>query len=619
MHEEIIHVSLAHSIRLCYTNFMADDEEQFFEKSGEDTMLHEAIDALRLKDRERARDLLTRLLKTDQKNPTYWLWLSAAVDTQKERVYCLQRVLQADPQNASAKRGLVLLGGLPPDETVTPFPLNRPRLWEEKLKLIEEPKEKLRGWANPMVRLSAILGIGVIILGGMLLGRSIFTANHIVPVSTSTRRPTVTLTHTPTVSPMIRTATPTFLGPTPLWFFLDSTYTPTPLYVMTQHPIVSRSAFEAGLRFLGRRDYNNALVLFQQAITLESSAPDFYYYVGETYRSQGDFRSARDAYQQAINMDSTFAPAFLGRARANLGLDPNAEVIGDLDESISLDPTFAEAYIARAATLVESNPAAAKTDLETALEITPDSAMAYLYLANAQLNLGENDAALESALRANEIDMTIVPVYLALARAYIATGETARAVSVLQTYTIYRSEDVSAFTQLGTAYNAAGDFDSAVEVLNKAIDRDRRNAEAYFQRGTAYLNLNSPNLAQTDFLSAANYDPFDFDSQLGLARAYFMQGKPGDAYMQAEQKALPLARSDKTKAQVYYWEAQFLEAISDDLSKEGALNCWYKLIALPVEVMPKDWREEAFLHLDITPTFTPTSSPTRTPTRTPTQ
>jgi tetratricopeptide (TPR) repeat protein len=596
---------------------MADNDELLSEETGENTMLREAMEALRLGDQARARDLLTRLLKTDQKNPNYWLWLSVAVDTQKERVYCLQMVLQADPQNNAAKRGLILLGGLPPDDSIPPFPLNRPRQWEETLKIPQEPKEKIRGWANPVVRLFVILGMAVVVIGGLLIGRSLLLPNKVVPISTSTHRPTATITFTPTVSPAFRTATPTFLGPTPLWMFLAAPYTPTPLYVMTQHPVTSQSAFKAGLRFLEANDYPNALALFQQAITLEPDAPDLYYYLGETYRGKGDYSSARDAYQEAINRDSAFAPAFLGRARANQGLTPNAEIIKDLNEAINLDPYFAEAYIARGAYLWTSNPSAAKRDLLTALEITPDSALAYQYLAEAQLNLGENDAALESATRANEIDMTLVPVYLILGRAYIATGQTALAVSVLQTYTIYRPDDTSAFLKLGTAYNAAGEYEMAVEVLNKAINANRRDPEAYFQRGTTYLNMGNPNLAETDFKMALNYDPFDFDSQLGLGRAFYMQGKAGDAYIQVEQNALPLAYTDVTKAQAYYWAAIFLEAIGDPTSDIGARNYWYKLIALPAEAMLEAWRAEAFEHLNITPTFTPTLRLTKTPTKTP--
>ena len=598
---------------------MPDNEGLLSEGSGENTILREAIDALRKGDRARARDLLTRLLKKDQKNPTYWVWLSAAVDTQKERLYCLKMALQEDPQNAAARRGMVILGGLPADDSVQPFPINRGHPWEERLVIPQEPVEKKRGWANPILRLFAILGIAVVIISALFIGRSLLRPEAPILVGTPTRRPTVTLTFTPSITPLFRTSTPTFLGPTPLWMFLDSTYTPTPLYVMTQHPIVSRSAFEAGLRFLGTKDYPNALVLFRQAISLEPDAPDLYYYLGETYRAQGDYRSARDAYQEAINRDATFAPAYLGRARANLGLNSNAVIIDDLNEAINLDPHFAEAYIARGASLVNSNPSAAKTDLETALEITPESSEAYLYLADAQLSLGENEAALESATRANELDMTLIPVYLTLARAYIATGQTSQAVSVLKTYTIFRPDDTSAFLQLGTAYNGEGEYAAAVEVLNKVIDADPRNPEAYFQRGTAYLNLDNTNLAETDFKAAITYDPFDFDSQLALARVYFMQGKPGNAYMQAEQSALPLAKSDITKAQAYYWEALFLEAIGDPTSDLGAQNNWYRLIALPADAMPEAWRNEAYQHLNITPTFTPTLRPSETPAKTQTK
>ena len=92
--------------------------------------------------RRAAKDILTRLLKADQNNSTYWIWMSAAVDTTKERIYCLETALKLDPANAIAKRGLVLLGGLPPDENVQPFPLNRPRAWEQDLLLAhEKPRE----------------------------------------------------------------------------------------------------------------------------------------------------------------------------------------------------------------------------------------------------------------------------------------------------------------------------------------------------------------------------------------------------------------------------------------------------------------------------------------------
>ena len=596
---------------------MAEDEELLGSEAGENTMLKEAIEALRTGDKVKARDLLTRLLKIDQKNAQYWLYLSVAMDTQKERLYCLQTALQVDPENVAAKRGLILYGALPPDESVPPFPVNRPRLWEEKLAIPKDSHEKLRGWANPITRFFMIMGIAVVVLG-LFVGGYMLLPKGARPVllPTSTHRPTATITFTPTatIPPNQRTATPTFLGPTPLVKFLAKTYTPTPLYVLTEHPITSSSAFTAGLRFLAAKDYKNALALFQQAQILEPSAPDFGYYIGEIYRAQGSFRSARDEYQKVINQDPNFAPAFLGRARANLALNPAADVLKDLNEAIRLDPNYAEAYIARGIYWLPTKPADAESDLKAAVQISPDSGLANLYLANAQLAQGENFAALASAQRANQIDITLIPVYLALARAYIATGQSEQAVSVLQTYTVYAPNDTSAFLDLGTSYNAAGQYQLAINILNKAIDADRKNAEGYYQRGFAYLNLQKASLAAADFKLAIAYDPRDFDSQLDLGRAYGLQDKPGDAYIQIEQKAYPLAKSDSTKAQVYYWEAVYLEAIGDKLSQQGATNAWYQLIALPADVMPAEWRTQAYQQLKITPTPTSTLIPTITPT-----
>ena len=123
-------------------------------------MFEDAVDALKQGDHARAKDILTRLLKADQNNATYWVWMSAAVGTPKERIYCLETALKLDPENATAKRGLILHGALPPDENVKPFPLNRPRAWEEKLLLAnEKPKESgfRAAMSNPAMRLAGVI------------------------------------------------------------------------------------------------------------------------------------------------------------------------------------------------------------------------------------------------------------------------------------------------------------------------------------------------------------------------------------------------------------------------------------------------------------------------------
>ena len=151
------------------------------EDKNTDKIFQDAVDALRRGDKPRAKELLTLLLKTDQNNSTYWVWLSAAVDNTKERIYCLQTALKLNPENGTAKRGLILLGALTPDETVQPFPMNRPRAWEEKLLLANErPKERgLRAIAkSPVTRL-----VGVLVIGVGLCSAAVYYTHLTLPTS----------------------------------------------------------------------------------------------------------------------------------------------------------------------------------------------------------------------------------------------------------------------------------------------------------------------------------------------------------------------------------------------------------------------------------------------------
>ena len=77
---------------------------------AEDAAFQEAVEALRAGNKTKARELFTGLVKTDQNNVTYWIWLSAAMETTKERIYCLQPAFKLYPEDPSATRDLIFLG-----------------------------------------------------------------------------------------------------------------------------------------------------------------------------------------------------------------------------------------------------------------------------------------------------------------------------------------------------------------------------------------------------------------------------------------------------------------------------------------------------------------------------
>ncbi|HEY6072743.1 MAG TPA: tetratricopeptide repeat protein, partial [Anaerolineales bacterium] len=290
---------------------------------AEDNMFEEAVEALRHGNKARARELLTLLLKTEQSNATYWVWLSAAVDNQKERLYCLQTALKLEPENASAKRGLILLGALPPDETTQPFSLNRPRAWEQKLLLDHEIPASTRTGRSPLIRL------GGIALAGVVLFALIFFAFRLRPQGSRqlapvfTAGPSPTFTTTPTLlGGVADLPTPTFIGPTPLWALLKATYTPTPFYISTQRQPQSSDQFRVARDAYRRGDWEGFIQNMQQIARLEPESADVYYFIGEGYRFQGDSNAALNSYNEALKINNQFGPAYLGLARARLMQDP---------------------------------------------------------------------------------------------------------------------------------------------------------------------------------------------------------------------------------------------------------------------------------------------------------
>ncbi len=144
-----------------------------------------------------------------------------------------------------AKRGLVLLGGRRRDENIQPFPLNRPRAWEEELLLAhEKPQEKgVRAMmSSPMARLAGIGLVGVLVCGlaayGILNPRS---RQFLRAAQAGTAGPSPTFTLTPTFVNATAPVAATQSGPTPLAVLVGVSYSPTPLVINTP-----RSPLSAG-------------------------------------------------------------------------------------------------------------------------------------------------------------------------------------------------------------------------------------------------------------------------------------------------------------------------------------------------------------------------------------
>jgi tetratricopeptide (TPR) repeat protein len=582
---------------------------------ADDKMLEEAIKAVAKGQRHRARDLLTRLLKTNQANPQYWLWMSSVVDSAKERSYCLKNVLRLDPGNRAAKLGLVLGGSLQPDEDFHPKPIT-PRNWESSYQEISE-----ESGSKKVIRRIAYIGAGVLVLGLLLVGflaPSLKTYGYFggpqltITPQFNTAAPTATLL--PTNTPRVITPSPTFIGPTPLWMLLDETYTPTPLYVNTPHPI--SEAYRAGIRAFNSDNFEEMLTFMKQAAQAEPDSADTHFYIGEAYLHLKEAESALIAFEKAIETDPNFAPAHLGRARVLSTLNPEFDVKGDLLHAINLDPNLTNAYLDLIAYYIETEKFELALDYASIVEdLNPESALLYLYRSQALLNLEQYEQALEAAQLAYDKDRTILPLYFTLGLSHLQSGNPRRAKTFFEIYLRYVQDDPRAWEALGRTLFEQGDsYENAIEAFNAALELDENSFIALLYRGLTYLEVGEGQLAVNDLVLARNFDRESFEASLGLGQALFLAERIEDAISQFSGSE-SLADTDLQRARVYYWRAQAFNALGD---RKAAVMDFQALIDVDSEDVSKDWIESAQEYIILsTPTPTRTSSPipnTDTPT-----
>ncbi len=590
---------------------------------AEDTMFQDAVEALKQGNKARAKELLTLLLKTEQTSATYWLWMSAAVDNPKERIYCLQTAFKLDPENVTAKRGLILLGALPPDETIQPFLLNRPRAWEEKLLLAHEqprPKGIQALTSNPLARLAAIVGGVVLLIGLVYLGFNLPHSIRARLVPPNTAGPSPTFSPTPTSIGAVAVSTPTFSGPKPLWAQLVETYTPTPIYAATPRQPQSADQYRAANDAFNKGNFDEFIRNMQEVARLEPNSPDVPYLIGDAYLQQGRVREAVVAFNAALKIDPKFGPAYLGLARARLMQDPGVDESALFNMAIQYDPNFGEIYLERGNYYLYIKDAkSAQADFSSAEKLMPTSPLVYYGLAQAYDLLGETETALKNAEKAFEMDITLLPNYFLRGRLYIELERYADAIKALNTYVTYETKSGAAYALLGEAYYKTGDYKTALPLLNKGLTLDATQQQVYLYRAFCLLETGDPKEAQADFERAIPFLTETFEIKIGLTRSYYAQEKYGNAYQEAE-GAMSLAKTDEQHALALYWRA---------LSNEGriafkeAVKDWQALLKLPASAMTAEMRSTAEDHLRkialMTPSPTPKpSTPTKTKTPVPT-
>jgi tetratricopeptide (TPR) repeat protein len=357
------------------------------------------------------------------------------------------------------------------------------------------------------------------------------------------------------------------------------------------------------------------LGFLEQAITAQPDSPDLFYYRGEAYRMMAKYEDAVIAYAQALKINPYFAPAYLGRALAYEKINPKADIEGELNYAIEYDPYYVDAYLNRARIRIEhNNPPGALDDLQFAEALFPNQPMVYVLRAQAYLKQNDLSAAMENALLGYEQDKTLLPAYLTLAMVYLANQDVEQSIHYIDIYLLYAYDDAHGWAVKAQAEFQLGNFDQALTACNQGIGIDVENAPSWYYCGLIHLDQGDARTAVNDLVNAVNLDLLNFDYSVALGKALWADERFSMAIRQFN-SAETIAVTDAQRAAVYYNRAQIYERASNTTEARAD---WGRLLDLPPEQVPEDWRTLAQERWGFfnPPTSTDTPTTTRIPTRT---
>ena len=193
-------------------------------------------------------------------------------------------------------------------------------------------------------------------------------------------------------------------------------------------------------------------------------------------------------FQDALDKDPTFAPAYVGLAEAYTrmgtvfgGVSPaetRPKVMLFARKALALDPDLVEAHVALANVLQQEwQWADAETEYERALQLNPNGALAHAGYSLWLLCQGRTEEAVEEIQRGRELDPievsgASVSWVLFQARRYDEAIREARSALAVQ------PEDAFTLLDLGFALTANNQPADAIPVLEKSISLSKGNPAA---------------------------------------------------------------------------------------------------------------------------------------------
>lgn len=350
--------------------------------------------------------------------------------------------------------------------------------------------------------------------------------------------------------------------------------------VLQVQPNHSDASHLLGLIAYHHQNYEEAILLIQQAIRFNNTVPSYHNSLGKVLRSQGQLSQAVDSFQRALalNPNDSGYHYDLGLTRKDqhklteaitsyqraLSLNPNVpeilnslgkafqeqgkfpEAIDSFQRALTLKPRFAEAHNNLGITFYDQGKLPEAINCyHHALALNPNFMEVYNNLGNVFNKQGKFAEAIDFYQRALLLNPHSAQLHYNLGNAFSDQGKTEEAINSYQQALSLNPNFAEAHNNLGILLEKQGNYSEATASYHRTLAANPNFAEAHTNLGNVLGNQGKLSEALTSFQRALTLNPNSAQTHNNLANVLKDKGMLREA-IASYQKALELLPTDAT-------------------------------------------------------------------------
>ena len=317
---------------------------------------------------------------------------------------------------------------------------------------------------------------------------------------------------------------------------------PEPLEGVLLKTSSAHIAHKQGIAYLHSEQYNEAIVEFKKAVTIDPKFKEAYHGLGLAYLQMRNFVEAKKGAESALRIDPRYQPTLelldvikspsipsvtpptqstglpkttstkeKSKDYNDSGVNHNRKreydkAIVNFTKAIDLNPNYAEAHKNRGvAYRLKGEFDHAIKDFTKAIDLNPNYAEAHKNRGVAYRLKGEFDHAIKDFTKAIDLNPNYAEAHNNRGLGYNdGKGQYDKAIVDLTDAIKLKPDFAEAYNNRGVAYNSKDEYDKAIVDFTKAIELNPSIAEAYNNRGVAYNSKDEYDKAIADFTKAIN-------------------------------------------------------------------------------------------------------------------